>query len=370
MGRTISINQEIKFLGDMEHSFPDVFNWDILQPMREMLTLRLKSLTDVLKGKAQLKLSHSLGTTAYSYRTILGPFRVVISRGTVIRIILYSVALADKIEILFTPETLRDEYYQHIMTSVIRAQDWVMNAMRHSLLSLAMPRERWRTLLAYTIAARGLDFILAHEAGHILRGHLALSKKDKQRDWQLQVVESQADDHATIHWLDRTFIDATTHNWKVGPFFGFPGEFAFSNKKDYATLTFVAIVLAWVLVSDQDDAEFLIRASAPPALRELAGRRYPPTAYRLWRTLRWFERAPESVDGVPQPEAILRFVGEAFQSRGHGEARLFAPASMPKELLEEYDHILMKNSAAIISHEKSWSIVNLEPTRPPPGFPI
>lgn len=64
--RTISINQEIRLLVDMEHSFPDVFNWDILQPMREMLTLRLKFLTRVLKEKARLKLSRSLNTTAYS----------------------------------------------------------------------------------------------------------------------------------------------------------------------------------------------------------------------------------------------------------------------------------------------------------------
>lgn len=105
------------------------------------------------------------------------------------RMAIGAAAIANNIDALIKIEPLKEAYSAEIKAGIIESQKRVRAMIDTSPLRLIMPRERWRAVIAYTILVRGLEFILLHEIGHILRGHIALSRKFLDEDWRRQIVE-------------------------------------------------------------------------------------------------------------------------------------------------------------------------------------
>jgi hypothetical protein len=234
-----------------------------------------------------------------------------------------------------------------------------LSAFRHLL-----PEEPWRRLLAYELFSQALEFICQHELGHARRGHLEFLQRyglpserteDGSTDAAMlplthQLLESQADDHASSFIVAKWRYLAETHSFHEGPLMLSRYGFCVTSPQHAHLVLGYAVTLLFFILDAVDRRAQLVGAPLEPKKRL-----YPSAAYRSWRFLRWQRhfgvqaaRWLETIGQVRDDLAADRFP--------HAEA-IFAE-DLDESALEAYDkslgaHAEQGEGRELLDHERA-----------------
>ena len=356
---------------------------EFLKPIEEELRIRLAFSTAILRKPR--KVSFSLGMqpeiNAFASKTTARDYKVTVYIGAVIALFLGALALVDETTgcasgLELTAERRRNKHvgeFERLWDPLIRAYE--LSPFAHLL-----PREPWRIVLAHSILARSLDYLLTHEIGHVLRGHLdyclrwmkepsiaeaSRGIKDVPPAFS-RIIEAQADDHASLQSGMKWHHLSRSHDFGVGPICSGTCGFTYFNAQDICRSVAQSICLVF-FVLDYGSRNALDDAVGLPSAGDYGPlNTYPPVEFRLWRALR-LSRLYQ-VAGVDW-RAILEGVRGCLVSKGLIGATYLLPSTTLESALEEYERELSDQGAEALSAEKAWVQEGLDVTQPPPKMP-
>jgi hypothetical protein len=227
---------------------------------------------------------------------------------------------------------------------------------------------------------RSLDYILIHELGHVMRGHLAFARRwlahpvinetSKKSDGMppalSRLMESQADDHATIALATKWRHLGTTHNFEQSPIQCGIGCFSFFNAADMCRSIAYSICLAFLLLDYGSITALDHVLGAPSSGGFDSQEKYPPTEFRLWRALKLSHL--HEVVGVSWRE-ILESVRASLVRAGLLGVRHLLPENASESDMETYDRKLVEDGPEVLEAERAWKDDSIDVTQPPPRPP-
>jgi hypothetical protein len=357
----------------VEKAKVDFLYADIFKFIKEELSLRLYRLTYVARPprSAHLKILRTYDTKVYVQKRFCAKAEVALSVGLALKAFFFANAIARTINTLIPLDLDLDKYPSSIRAEIHDGQERMLKMFRFGMFDPLLPPQRWRQVLTYTLTYKTLEWIMAHEAEHIMRGHIEMPRKLRQAPWIAQLTESQADDFATLRLL--LTLRTEVHNYEEKPWREDWAHFAFCSRSDRINTNLIAMLLSFALVGNKSDETFL---QTPPS-SELPWRPYPPTAYRLWRAIKLLttplrtnplmpplKPLDPQTDGMVSPSDLYSFVGVALSRVIVGRHEpLTRLTPMHHSVIEEYDRILMDNLAPLAAYENDWRARNLDPNR-------
>lgn len=355
---------------------------DIFQMFKELLSLRLLYLTGKLKKPraVRLRLLKTYDDRINSCQRFYCRTRIDLTSGMIIKVFLLATAVARCIERFFPIGFDLDKYPSRLRDEIRSCQHQKLNMLRYGIFKPLLSMESWRQIIAYTITIKTLEWMLTHETAHIMSGHVEITEELRGAPWASQIIESQADDFATLRILFHARIINQNHDYSQAPMFNYvEGGFAYCRTSDRINIELIAMLLAFVVVGNEDDAEFL-KADLSP---ESQYKEYPPAAYRLWRAMNLLftplrtnpgmpplKPLSPTDDGIIAPGSLLDYVNNVIGKIRYQRRPFTTLLPMHYSILKNYDRILMDNLAPIAEYESQWRARNLDPDRPPPEWPL
>lgn len=366
----------------IEEAKAEFLHADIFQLIKELLSLRLLCLTGTLKPPraARLKLLRTYDDETYVHQRFYCRAQIALSVGRIIRAFFLANAIARSIDRLIPLDFGLDRYSPQIRDGIELGQKQTLKMLRYGMFASLLPKETWRQILTYSLTTKTLEWILAHETAHIMNGHIEMPAKLRGLPWISQIIESQADDFATERVLIRVRTVDDKHDYSQGPTFDdVTVGFAYCQPSDRINVTLVAMLLSFVIIGNESDAEFLETALSP----ELRWKEYPPAAYRLWRAMNLLTTPLRTNPGMPPlrplnpiedgivlPSALIAFVNNIIGKISYQRQPFTQLLLIHQSMLRNYDRALMENLAPVAAYESNWRTRNLDPNRPPPKWPL
>jgi hypothetical protein len=384
---SIPFGQELqKMASDLadaiEEAKAEFLHADIFRLIKELLSLRLLYLTGTLKPPraARLKLLRTYDDETYAHQRFYCRAQISLSVGRIIRVFFLANAIARSIDRLIPLDFCLDRYSPQIRDAIESGQQQTLKVLRYGMFGPLLPKETWRQILTYSLTTKTLEWILAHETAHIMNGHIEMPKKLRELPWVSQIIESQADDFATGRVLIRIRTVDAKHDYSQGPTFDdVTVGFAYCRLSDRINITLVAMLLSFVIIGNNGDAEFLETAPSP----ELRWKEYPPAVYRLWRAMNLLTTPLRTNPGMPPlrplnpvedgivlPGALISFVNDIIGQISYRRQPFSQLLPMHQSMIRNYDHTLMENLAPVAAYEANWRARNLDPNRPSPKWPL
>ncbi len=356
---------------------------EFLKPTEEELRIRLAFGTAILRKpqKVSLSLAMQPAINACASKNTIRDYQVTIYVGAVIALFLGALALVDETTgcasgLELTAARRRNKHVEELE----RLWEPLIRAYEVSPFAHLLPKEPWRIVLAHSILGRSLDYLLAHELGHVLRGHL-----DYCLRWMTEpsiveasrestglppalsrIIEAQADDHASLQAGMKWHHLSRSHDFEVSPICSGIYGFTFFNAQDVCRSVAQSICLVFFLLdygsrTAMDDALGLPSTTNYGPLNP-----YPPLEFRLWRALR-VSRLHEA-SGLDF-RAVLESVRASLVSKGLVGATYLLPPTTPEPAMAAYEQALVEQGAEALVAEKAWVQIGLDVTQPPPEMP-
>ena len=356
---------------------------EFLKPTEEELRIRMAFSSAVLKRPRKVTFDRPMRAEILATASFASPgdYKITITVGTVVALFLGALALVDRetgcsSDLELTNERRRNKHVQNLE----RLWEPLVKAYEASPFAHLLPEEPWRIVLAHSIMGRSLDYLLGHELGHVMRGHLnyglrwgtdpsfaEASGKSKGLPPEFsRIIESQADDHASLHSGAKWHHLSKNHDFNVGPLCSGTNGFAFFNAPDICRSVAHSIALLFFVLDYGSNSTLETIAQSSGAANYGPMRRYPPIGFRLWRALRLSRLGDVANSDWRQ---ILGVVRDCLVRKGLIGATYLLPDAALESKLEAYNQELFNQGSEALQSEKDWVREGIDITQPPPVMP-
>jgi hypothetical protein len=339
-----------------------------MEPARDILAARILQIGAAAGNDFHASLAFRMEESMFARVVALGENEYSIEIGLALLVQLFQGAITLSQPGSMSSADLLDPYtskYGKEAAGVFDSQAPLLHALGLSAFRHLLPEEPWRRLLAYELFSQALEFICQHELGHARRGHLEFIQRyglpserteDGSSDGSMlpvthQLLESQADDHASSFIVARWRHLAQTHSFDEGPLMLSRYGFCVTCPQHAHLVLGYAVTLLFFVLDAADR-----RAQLMGAELEARTRLYPSAAYRSWRFLRW--QRYFGVQAAPWLVTIGRVRDDVAADRFPHADAIFAE-DLDEYVLDSYDKSLAAHSEAdgegqaLMAHERA-----------------